>query len=184
MRPTLSSSLRPLLLCAAVLPAAAAAQKPAPKPLIPAGPASVRLVNAAGLKQALKEQQGKVVVLNIWATWCVPCLEEYPYFIRLQKEYGAKGLSVLSVTVDEPTDRAKVEAFVSQQKPPFPVYLRKAGGMEAFIAGVDRKWDGIVPATYFFDRKGKAAGKPIRGATTLQEVTARVQPLLAQAGGR
>ena len=110
-------------------------------------------LDAAGVGRAVAAHRGRPVVLTLWATWCDPCVKEFPGLIALARE--RKDVAFVSVSIDEPTDRSALETFVSQRKPPFPVYIRTAGPDDAFIDGVDREWSGVVPTTLVYDREGR-----------------------------
>lgn len=138
----------------------------------------VSAVDGATLKKAVAAHKGKVVVLNLWATWCGPCVEEFPDLVKLQQSYQKQGLVLIAASIDEPEDKQEVIDFARKQNVAFPIYLRKAGSVEKFIDPIDRKWSGAVPATYVFDRKGKLVGKPITGKHTYDEFAAAVAPHL------
>jgi thiol-disulfide isomerase/thioredoxin len=110
-------------------------------------------VDAAGLHRAVRSERGRAVVVNFWATWCEPCVKEFPALVALARE--RQDIRVISVSIDDPGDRKAVEDFLQKQKPSFPVYLKAAGADEAFINGVDPKWSGAVPLTIVFDTAGK-----------------------------
>ncbi len=110
-------------------------------------------VDAAGVARAVAAAKGRPVVLTLWATWCAPCVEEFPRLVTMARE--RRDVAFLSVSIDEVEDRAAVEAFVVLQSPPFPVYLKAAGPDDAFIDGVDRDWRGVVPATLVYDKDGR-----------------------------
>ena len=108
------------------------------------------LANAKGERLRLADYRGKVVLLNFWATWCGPCKVEIPWFIEFQKEYQAKGFTVLGVSLDE--DGWKViNPYVAEQKINYPVLL---GNEE-----VNRRYGGIeaLPTTLLIGRDGKIA---------------------------
>jgi thiol-disulfide isomerase/thioredoxin len=81
---------------------------------------SASLPDVEGNAQALRQWQGKVVVLNFWAPWCPPCRQEIPGFIRLQQRLGAQGLQFVGVALDAP---AKVRAFVAETGVNYPILL-------------------------------------------------------------
>src|SRR5689334_22084768 len=73
---------------------------------------AVTPVDAAGLKRAVAARKGKVVLVNFWATWCIPCVEEFPDLVRLHNKYKAQGLDFVPVSVDMARDVApKVQPF-------------------------------------------------------------------------
>jgi thiol-disulfide isomerase/thioredoxin len=93
------------------------------------------------------------VVVSFWATWCAPCVKEFPELVALAGK--RRDVAFVSVSLDEPADREAVEAFVAEKRPPFPVYLKAKGPDEAFINAADRDWSGVIPATLVLDRGGR-----------------------------
>jgi thiol-disulfide isomerase/thioredoxin len=110
-------------------------------------------LDGTGVGRAVAGHRGRPVVLMLWATWCEPCVKEFPDLVALARQ--RKDVSFLAVSIDEPGDRKAVEVFVTAQRPPFPVYLKAPGRDEPFINGVDRDWSGAVPVTIVYDREGK-----------------------------
>ncbi len=108
------------------------------------------LPDAKGDRLRLADYKGKVVLLNFWATWCGPCKAEIPWFIEFQKQYQAKGFTVLGVSLDE--DGWKViNPYVAEQKINYPILL---GNEE-----VNQRYGGIeaLPTTLLIRRDGKVA---------------------------
>lgn len=110
-------------------------------------------VDAQALARVLDSQKGRVVVLSFWATWCEPCVREFPDLVALARE--RRDIAFVAVSIDEKEDRPLVESFLAERRPPFPVYLKAPGPDEAFISGVDPAWSGAIPATLVFDRRGR-----------------------------
>lgn len=101
----------------------------------------------------LSDLKGKVVVLNFWATWCPPCVEETPALNSLQKRIASRGGVVLGVSVDD--DEAAYQKFLKDQEIVFPTY-RDASKKSALDYGTK-----MYPETYIIDRRGKIARKVI-----------------------
>lgn len=99
----------------------------------------------------LSDLRGKVVVLNFWATWCPPCVEETPSLNKLQKHIESRGGIVLGVSVDE--DPAAYEKFLKDQNVVFPTF-REPTRKLALDYGTP-----VYPDTYIIDRHGKIARK-------------------------
>jgi len=115
-------------------------------------------LDAKGLKERIERERGKVVLVNFWATWCVPCREEFSELARLQKTLGGEGLRILGVSTDLARDIPAVERFLAQQKPGFPNYRKKSGGDDQdFINAVDRSWGGELPFSVLYRRDGSKA---------------------------
>ena len=108
-------------------------------------------LTVAGKSERLSDLKGKVVVLNFWATWCPPCVEETPSLNRLQKYIDSRGGMILGVSIDE--DGAAYEQFLRDQNVVFPTY-RDATKKTASDYGTT-----IFPETYIIDRHGKIARK-------------------------
>ncbi len=143
----------------------------------PAAP-DLRQVDAAGLKKGLESFRGKVVLINFWATWCAPCVAEFPVLVKLHNAYESKGLVVMSVSVDELNDKGAVVDFLRKSKARFPVFMRSKGDIEKFVGGIDKKWNGAVPATYLFGADGKQIGRAHTGLMTYDELRDKVESIL------
>lgn len=132
-----------------------------------------RLPDLAGRVQALKQWQGKVLVLNFWAPWCPPCRQEIPDFIRLQERLGASGLQFVGVALDDPD---KVAAFVDDNGINYPILLGAEDAAGLSMAAGNRL--GGLPYTVVFDRHGTPLAT-LTGGVTEARLEALVKPLLA-----
>lgn len=119
----------------------------------------------------LKRYRGKVVLLNFWATWCAPCQIELPRFDAWQKKYGAHGLQVLAVSMDD--GDAPVKRTVRRLHLGFPVVMgdAKLGDAYGGVLG--------LPITFLIDRNGVVVGK-VKGETDLGKLELRVKAALGQ----
>jgi thiol-disulfide isomerase/thioredoxin len=134
---------------AAALPASSAA---APKD---AAPVIRGEVDAAGLQALLARQRGRIVLVNFWATWCVPCREEFPDLDRLERELSPKGFSVIGISTDFASQTAAVADFLRKMRPSFANYHKKSGGDDQpFIEAVDPKWGGELPFSVLYGPDG------------------------------
>ncbi len=123
--------------------------------------AAVPTLDAAGLKKQVAARKGKVVVVNLWATWCGPCVKEYPALIQFGKTNAKRGVALLTLSFDTPKrDDAKVSAFLQKNGQKTGAYINK-GGLDpdgypqAFEPKLPADADFPLPRTYIFDRKGK-----------------------------
>ena len=154
--------------------AATPANAPAEKPAVTAGDSQAAApatepIDAEGLRRLLGTQRGKVVVLNLWATWCVPCLREIPDLVALEQELGPRGVVLLGLGMDEPSAlAAQVEPFRRKHFPAFRTWLRSTPDMDTLVSVVDPAWNEILPTTYLIGRDGKVA-KKIQGKRTLEQ---------------
>ncbi len=106
--------------------------------------------------QKLKDLQGKVVILDFWATYCPPCIEEIPHLKNLQKQYGKENLEVIGLHVGGEEDRPKVPAFVEKLKIDYTLATPE-NELTRFIFGKET----AIPQTAIFDRQGKLVKKII-----------------------
>ena len=104
-----------------------------------------------GKKLSLKDFRGKIVMLNFWATWCVPCREEMPAMERLYQEFRNKGFVIIAVDVkDRKTDAL---AFIKELKLTYPVVFDPEGEVGVLYGA----WG--LPATYLIGRKGEGLAR-------------------------
>lgn len=93
------------------------------KPRGPSQAADFTLPDLGGRNVRLSDLDGKVVVLNFWATWCVPCTVELPHLERMYKAHKDRGLVVLAISMDGPESAAQVESFARRYRLSLPVLL-------------------------------------------------------------
>jgi len=125
-----------------------------------------------GKSQALSQWRGKVMVVNFWATWCPPCLDEIPEFVRMQEKLGNQGLQFVGIAIDNP---AKVREFAAKFRMNYPVLIGEMDAIElARIAGNE---PGGLPFTVIMDRKGRLIGSELGGLTE-QKLTTIIQPVM------
>ena len=112
--------------------------------------ADVRPASAGELLEIIAQSDAEVVLVNIWATWCMPCRAEFPGIVRLYRAYQARGLEVVFVSGDLEADISQVREFLAEQGVDFPSYLKVGKDME-FIDTFYPEWSGLLPATLIFD---------------------------------
>jgi thiol-disulfide isomerase/thioredoxin len=96
----------------------------------------------------------KAVVLNVWATWCDPCREEFPDLVRLGHEYAWRGVRMVLVSSDFDSEKPAVTKFLAAQGVDFATYI-KSGSDMTFINGLNPRWTGALPATFVYDGQGR-----------------------------
>jgi thiol-disulfide isomerase/thioredoxin len=97
--------------------------------------------------------EGKAVLLNVWATWCGPCVEEFPDIVELKHKYQDQ-LAVVFISADFPEDRERAIEFLKEQNVDWETYL-KAGKDEPFINALSSDWGGALPFTKIYSKSGK-----------------------------
>jgi thiol-disulfide isomerase/thioredoxin len=168
--------------------AGAGAQSAAPstprkqvEPARPAAAIKVSEIAEDGLK-AMREQSakaGRVLLVNFWATWCVPCREEFPDLVKLREHYPEKQLDLVLVSLDDLAEiSTTVPEFLAEMKAGrMPSYLLNAQDPDAAINLFDPEWRGELPATFIYDPGGSLAYKH-RGRIKPQEVRAAIDGAL------
>ena len=129
------------------------------------------------LRAEIDRHKGKVLVLNLWATWCTPCLREIPDLMKLERELAGRGVALVALGMDDPAEFAAVEAFRAKHFAQFRSLLRDTPDMDAAVSVVDPAWNELLPTTYLIGRDGKVV-KRIQGKKTLEEFRAEVGALL------
>ena len=132
------------------------------------------LRNLKGNMEGLDDHLGKVIVVNFWATWCVPCVKEMPSFESLYRRYRSQGLTLLAVSLDK-GDSTKVQEFADKYKLSFPILLDTEGVAEKLYPSFS------IPFTYVIDKQGRVVAR-VDGAKNWEssETFEAVEHLLKQ----
>jgi len=123
-----------------------------------------------GRRVRLSDYQGKVVVINFWATWCPPCRAEMPDLVRLQRRHGKEGLQIMGITYP-PESREQVRRFARSLKVNYPIILGTRELKARFSS------DETLPLTVVIDRNGKVS-EIISGILLREEFDEKIKPLL------
>jgi len=128
-------------------------------PVVLPAPTTVREIDADGLRKLLQRGEAgaaRPLLVNFWATWCVPCRKEFPDLVKIDSEYRGRALEFVIVSADDVSDiKTGVPKFLREMRAMMPAYLLNATDTQAAIAQVDPTWGGELPATFLFDRQGK-----------------------------
>jgi thiol-disulfide isomerase/thioredoxin len=139
--------------------------------------ADLKPVDEASYAKMVAGVKGKVLLVNFWATYCLPCRKEMPQLVALAAKYKARGFEFVTVTADEPEQMKEAAAFLDTNKVSAPAYAKKAKDDEKFIDAVDPKWSGALPASFLYDRAGKKV-KAFFGEIRIAELEAALRKLL------
>lgn len=121
----------------------------------------------------LSEQRGKVVLINIWATWCAPCHTETPHFVDLYEEYGEEGLLILGVSLDE-RGMSTVKPFMERYGVQYPIVIDKNDKV------MDKYGPTMaIPTSYIIGKEGHIRYFAT-GAVTRAELEPRLRKLLSE----
>lgn len=133
----------------------------------------VQVITPEDLREQLSEQESPVVLVNFWASWCEPCKVEFPHILEVRERFGPKGLGVMLISIDDPSEIPAVEAFLREQKVDFPTYFKGEQPLN-FVSQIYPEWSGAVPATVLFSKDGRIL-EAWEGDTSLNEFEARVK---------
>ncbi len=125
-----------------------------------------------GKLQSIDNWNGKVIMVNFWASWCPPCRREIPAFIRLYKNYRKQGFVILGVAID---DTQSVRDFVDPTGINYPVLLGEEGGIE--ISSAYGNQLGALPFTVIINREGRII-RTHPGELSYEQAEALIKPLL------
>ncbi len=107
------------------------------------------------LNDIIKNREGRVLLINIWATWCVPCKEEFPDLIKIAEKYNEQ-IELIGISIDFPDEvESKIIPFLIKLNPNFTNYVSVENDAEKFINNLNSEWSGAIPATFFYDSDGK-----------------------------
>jgi thiol-disulfide isomerase/thioredoxin len=132
------------------------------------------LTNLDGTAHSLAEYRGKIVVLNFWATWCLPCREEMPMLSKLAPKYDPKDVAFLAASIDDAQTQPRIARFLEKKKIALAVFT---GATPETLRQFDL--GEIVPATLILDRDGALAFR-IEGEASKKDISSRVDWLLSQ----
>lgn len=111
--------------------------------------AQIKAIKITELEKTIKESRTPMIV-NFWATYCVPCIEEIPYFQDMAKKYKSKGVSLLLVSLDlKAAYPAKIDAMAKRLKLTAPIVWLNETNADYFCPKVDSSWSGGLPASLF-----------------------------------
>lgn len=140
-------------------------------------PPNAEMVSVQRVADLIKQGNNRVVVVNFWATWCAPCVEEMPELAAFYREYKDR-LTFLSVSVDDPSvlDDGKLASFIKKLDLPFHIHLLDDRDPEAMGSSLGLEFN-TIPVTLVYDRSG-ALSKIWEEEVTSAKLKEVVEPLL------
>ena len=114
---------------------------------------SVNAYEYEGLKYFLNQKNDTTYVVNFWATWCVPCVEELPHFEKINAKYKANKVKVILVSLDMPKMvESKLLPFITKKQIKSQVLLMRDPDQNTWLPKVDSTWSGALPATLIYNK--------------------------------
>ena len=118
--------------------------------------AQVEIVTLARLEKVMSSSKDTVYVINFWATWCKPCIEELPYFEEAHTFYAASNVRILLVSLDMPSELERtLVPFIQKKKLQSEIVLLNEPDPNVWIDKIEPTWTGSLPATLIFNGSSK-----------------------------
>lgn len=113
------------------------------------------MIDEAGIRDMLKNKSDKLRLINLWATWCGPCVIEFPSFISMNRMYRGRDFEFISISADDPANKAKVLKFLQKNQASSSNYLFSKDDKYQLIEAIDPNWQGALPYTILVNPGGK-----------------------------
>ena len=114
----------------------------------------IRVVDYNQLKPYLEKKNDTIYVVNFWATWCLPCVKEMPYFQKIHDQFAGRGVKVLLVSLDFVNHiDSRLKPFIQKHQLTPEVIVLKDPDANSWISQVNPAWSGALPATLVYDRQ-------------------------------
>jgi len=133
-------------------------------------------VTATSLFEVVENSEAKVTLVNLWATWCAPCIEEFPYLMRLHRTYEDQGFRVVFVSMDSLNEIDRAKIFLAEQGVDFTTYIKDQSDND-FIRELNPNWSGALPASFVYNDRMELLNF-WTGDLTYEEFENRIVPLL------
>lgn len=138
---------------------------------------SVNVISKENVEQIILERNNKFLLINIWATWCLPCREEFPDLVKLSSSFN-KSLDVIGISVDYPDEiESKIKPFLKKVNVNFPVFVSGFKNDEELITSFSNKWNGALPATFIYNSKGEQV-KYLEGKHSYESFSSIIKNLI------
>ena len=120
-----------------------------------AEPVRLEMIDEAGIKDLLKNNSDRLRLINVWATWCGPCIIEFPEFVDINRMYRGRDFEFMSICLDDTSKHVKALKFLQSKQASNKNYLFNTKNKYALIEAVDPKWQGALPYTLIVEPGGK-----------------------------
>lgn len=126
-------------------------------------------------KELLDNSKGKVVLVNFWATWCPPCVKEFPELVKLYNDYKSKDFVLLFISLDDKSEYdSKLLPFLKKQGVDFTSYFGNFSNPETIMNYVDKSWQGEIPFTGIYNKEG-ILSKTMMGNKTYEQFETEIK---------
>ncbi|HUQ70437.1 MAG TPA: TlpA family protein disulfide reductase, partial [Planctomycetaceae bacterium] len=118
-------------------------------------PVTLQALDEAALAKLVKNDTENYLLINVWATWCAPCIGELPEFVTMNRMYRHRKLQLVTISLDEPEQKADVLKVLERQHVAAANYLSAIADRDRFADLLDKEWDGPLPHTVLIAPGGK-----------------------------
>ncbi len=118
-------------------------------------PVQLSGIDLQGVRELLENNSNKYRLINVWATWCGPCIIEFPEFVNIQRMYGQRNFEMVSLSIDKPSLEENVKSFLVEHQAAFPNYIYQGEVQEAFLNTIDSLRQVVLPHTMLVAPGGK-----------------------------
>jgi thiol-disulfide isomerase/thioredoxin len=173
-----SKAILSIALCIMLLSLAAPAQKRKGRAAAPRKPIIVTAIDLEAFKGLITQPREHPLLINFWATYCDPCREEFPDLVKIDRDYRARSLEFVTVSLDDVADiKTGVPKFLGAMKATMPAYLLDIPDPQHAIDLVDPRWQGGLPATFLYNEKGEIVYRHI-GRVKVEELRAEIDKVI------
>jgi len=118
-------------------------------------PVSLEPIDEKGVRELVKNSSEKLRLINVWATWCGPCIVEFPEFVTINRMYRGREFEFVSICLDDPAKKDKAIKFLKEKQASNKNYIFDMDHKYALIEAVDPRWQGALPYTLIVEPGGK-----------------------------
>ncbi len=138
-------------------------------------------VDGPGVVAAVRAGGARATLVNVWASWCQPCREEFPDLVRLARELEDRGFRLMFVSADFSDDVPNAKSFLAAQGVGGATFIKSGDDMQ-FIDTLDPTWSGALPGSILYDSEGRRV-RSWEGKASYDSLRARILPVLDSASG-
>ena len=140
-------------------------------------PADIDALAVEEFQPLLDSYQGRVTLVNLWATWCAPCLREIPELLELEAELADRGFSLIAISLDDADEVETIREFRDEWFPTLKTWHNTTRDWFQLIATLEPNWSGVLPTSFLLDREGNLVAT-ITGGKDYAAFEAEIVPLL------
>jgi peroxiredoxin len=118
-------------------------------------PVTLSLIDAKGVADLVQNHTDSLRLINVWATWCVPCVQEFQELVTINHTYRDRGLELVTISMDDSAARAKALQFLQDRQSSSPNYIFTGDDKYQLIDALDPKWQGALPYSILVEPGGK-----------------------------